>query len=208
MSHEQSRQIHPDGANRLHLTVNSQIVPFFFPVLQKGFMQKIQVGCSLKELLSAGFGLSAEYIENRIQTIFLNGKPVDDMDTAIVRDGSSLALSSAMPGVLGATLRRGGYYSRMRSQITHVEEAESPQRAEGQIIVKLFNLTVRELGPMFFERGIWIDAEDLKDFFKSQSRDFWRGCVETAIDGRNVDMAKILSWDFTAKRVYLQLRTA
>jgi hypothetical protein len=130
------------------------------------------------------------------------------MDTAIVRDGSSLALSSAMPGVLGATLRRGGYYSRMRSQITHVEEAESPQRTEGQIIVKLFNLTVRELGPMFLERGIWIDAEDLKDFFKSQSRDFWRGCVETAIDGRNVDMAKILSWEFTAKRVYLQLRTA
>jgi hypothetical protein len=50
MSHEQSRQIHPDGANRLHLTVKSQIVPFFFLVLQKGFMQKIQVGCFLTSL--------------------------------------------------------------------------------------------------------------------------------------------------------------
>jgi hypothetical protein len=113
-----------------------------------------------------------------------------------------------MPGVLGATLRRGGYYSRMRSQITHVEEAESPQRTDGQIIVKLFNLTIRELGPMFLERGIWIDAKDLKDFFKSQSHDFWVGCVEATVDGINVDVAKIRSWDFTAKGVYLQLQTA
>jgi hypothetical protein len=188
--------------------VKAQFVPFFFPILQKGFTQKIKVGCSVMALLSDQFGLSAEYIENRIQTIFLNGKPIDDMDTATVRDGSSLALSSAMPGVLGATLRRGGYYSRMRSQITHVEEAESPQRTDGQIIVKLFNLTIRELGPMFLERGIWIDAEDLKDFFKSQSHDWGGGYVEATVDGRNVDMAKIPSWDFTAKRVYLQLQTA
>jgi hypothetical protein len=74
--------------------------------------------------------------------------------------------------------------------------------------VKLFNLTIRELGPMFLERGIWIDAEDLKDFFKSQSHDFWVGCAEATVDDRNVDMAKIPAWDFTTKRVYLQLQTA
>lgn len=159
-------------------------------------------------LLSDQFGLSAEYIENRIQTIFLNAKPIDDMDTATVRDGSILALSSAMPGVLGATLRRGGFYSRMRSQITYVEEAELPQRKDGQIIVKLFNLTIRELGPMFLERGIWIDAEDLKEFFKSQSHDLGGGGVEATVDGRNIDMAKILSWDFTAERIYLQLQSS
>jgi hypothetical protein len=53
-----------------------------------------------------------------------------------------------------------------------------------------------------------MDAEDLKDFFKSQSHDFWVGCAEATVDDRNVDMAKIPSWDFTAKRVYLQLQTA
>ena len=208
MNDERLRQIPADGANHLSLTVKARLIPFFFPILQKGFAQKIKVGCSIMALLADRFGLSADYIENRIQTIFLNGKPVDDMDSAIVRDGSILALSSAMPGVLGATLRRGGYYSRMRSQITHVEEAESPQRTDGQIIVKLFNLTIRELGPMFFERGIWIDAEDLKDFFKSQSHDFTGGCVEATVDGKNIDMAKIPSLDFTDKQVYLQIRVA
>jgi len=169
MNHASSCEIDADRENHLRLTVKAQAVPLFFPILQKGFIQKITVGCSMMSLLSDQFGLSAEYIESRIQTIFLNGKPIDDMDTAIVRDGSILALSSAMPGVLGATLRRGGYYSRMRSQITHVEEVESPQRTDGQIIVKLFNLTIRELGPLFLQRGIWMDKEELKDFFKSQS---------------------------------------
>lgn len=159
-------------------------------------------------LLSDQFGLPAEYIENRIQTIFLNGKPVDNMDTAMVRDGSILALSSAMPGVLGATLRRGGYYSQMRSQITHVEEAESPRQKDGQIIVKLFNLTIRELGPLFLERGILIDGEDLKDFFKGRLHDLEGGCVAATADGGSIEMAEIPSWNLTAPQVKLQLRTA
>jgi hypothetical protein len=90
MSHEQSRQIYADKANHLRLTVKTQLVPFFFPILQKGFTQKIKVGCSLMTLLSDQFGLPAEYIENKIQTIFLNGKPIDDMDTVTVRDGSPI----------------------------------------------------------------------------------------------------------------------
>jgi hypothetical protein len=95
----------------------------------------------------------------------------------------------------------------MRSQITHVEEAESPQRTDGQIIVKLFNLTIRELGPLFLQRGIWMDSEELSDFFKSQSHHLEGGCVEVTVDGRNAEMAKIPSWNFTAKWVHLQLGT-
>ena len=194
--------------NEVRLTVRARQVPSFFPLLQRGFTQKIQTGCSVRSLLSGQFGLSPEYIENRIQTLFLDGKPIDDIDQATVRDGSSLALSSAMPGVLGATLRRGGYYSRMRSQITHVEGAESPQRADGQIIVKLFNLTLRELGPLFLQRGIWVDADVLKDFFGSRPDDWRDGCVESAADGRNVGIADIAHRDFTGSPVHLQVRMA
>jgi hypothetical protein len=203
-----SHQTNADRSNRVRLTVKAHVVPFFFPILQKGFTQKIKVGCSVMSLLSDQFGLSAEYIENRIQTVFLNGKPIDDMGTAIVRDGSSLALSSALPGVLGATLRKGGYYSRMRSQITHVEDAESPERRDGQIIVKLFNLTIRELGPMFLARGIWIDADILKDLFRGQSHDLGDGCVEAMADGKSIDVLKIPSLDFTDPLVHLQIQTA
>lgn len=202
---------HPENAGRVNevrLTVRACLVPSFFPLLQRGFTQKIQAGCSVRSLLSGQLGLSADYIENRIQTLFLDGKPIDDIDAATVRDGSSLALSSAMPGVLGATLRRGGYYSRMRSQITHVEGVEAPRRADGRIVVKLFNLTLRELGPLFLERGIRVDADVLKDFFGSRPDDWRDGCVEAAVDGRNVGIADIAHLDFTGSPVHMQVRTA
>ncbi len=198
---------HADQANQVRLTLKAHLVPFFFPLLQRGFTQKIQVGCSVRSLLSDQFRLSVEYIEHRIQTVFLNGKPVDDIDAAIVRDGSRLALSSAMPGVLGATLRRGGYYSRMRSQITHVESAAPPLRTDGRIIVKLFNLTIRELGPVFLARGIWVDGELLADFFRSRSNNWRDGCIEAEVDGRNIGIAEIPHRDFTGSPVYLRIRT-
>lgn len=207
MSDEPSFPEHADRANQVRLTVKAPLIPFFFPLLQRGFTQVIQAGCTVRSLLSDQFGLSAEYIEKRIQTIFLNGKPVDDFDTAIVRDGSSLALSSAMPGVLGATLRRGGYYSRMRSQITHVESAAPPRRSDGRIVVKLFNLTIRELGPVFLARGIWVDGENLTDFLRGRSNDWGDGCVEAEVDGRNIGIAEMPPRDFTGSPVHLQVRT-
>jgi hypothetical protein len=180
----------------------------FLPLLQKGFVLQTEVGCSLRELLAERFGIPMEYIENRIQTVFLDGKPVDDIDAAVVRDGAVLALSSAMPGLLGAIMRKGGYYSRMRSPIGHGADKDVPRRAEGRVVVKLFNLTVRELGPLFLERGIRIDAEDLKSLFGSRPEALEEGCVEAAIDGRKVEPAMIPSFSFASNRVYLEVRTA
>jgi hypothetical protein len=190
------------------LTVKAEFVPFFFPLLQKGFTQKTEVGCSLRELLAERFGISAEYIENRIQTVFLDGKPVDDMDAAVIRDGAVLALSSAMPGLLGAIMRKGGYYSRMRSPIGQGTDGDAPRRADGQVIVKLFNLTVRDLGPLFLERGIRIDPEDLKNLFRSRPGVLEEGCMEAAVDGRRVDPATLPALDLPGGQVYLELRTA
>lgn len=190
------------------MTVKPGFVPFFFPLLQKGFVMKTEVGCSLRELLAERFGISGEYIEKRIQTVFLDGKPVDDMDAAVVRDGAVLALSSAMPGLLGAIMRKGGYYSRMRSPIGPGANGDSPLRADGQVVVKLFNLTVRELGPLFLERGIRVGAEDLKNLFRSRPQDLADGCVEAAADGRQVDPAQLPALDLPGVQVYLELRTA
>ena len=208
MNREPSRPLPAQRANRLLLTVKAGLVPLFFPLLQKGFAQEVRTGGTVRELLAGQFGLSSEYIEKRIQTIFLDGKPIDDMDTTIIRDGSTLALSSALPGVLGATLRRGGYYSRMRSQITHVEKAETPEAADGQIIVKLFNLTIRELGTLFLTRGIGMDAEDVRDFFRSLLPDAQGILIAAQVDGQNVDTEKTPSWNFTSGWVYLQLKTS
>src|SRR3989304_1732354 len=111
----------------------------FFQLLQRGFMLKAQVGCSIKRFLCEQVGLSPEYIAEKIQTVFLDGRPVDDLDSAIIKDGARLALSAAMPGLVGATMRRGGIYSSFRNTITHRETGARYAIGEGFVHLKLFN---------------------------------------------------------------------
>src|SRR4030042_1220880 len=160
---------------RLDLTLQSALVPLFFPILQKGFVLQAQVGCSVKTFLLEELRLSKEYIERRIQTVFLDGQAVDDVDRVTVRNGAVLALSGALPGLLGAALRRGGFYAALRSQITCKQNQESQAIGKGQMTLKLFNLTVRELGPSLLERGIGIGAREAGGFFRGRAGDFWGG---------------------------------
>ncbi len=90
----------------------------FFQFLQGGFFLGASVGCSIHELLCEQLGLGEEYVLQRITTLFLDGKPVDDIDSAVVRDGATLSLSAAMPGLVGAAMRRGGAFASLRSSIT------------------------------------------------------------------------------------------
>ncbi len=143
----------------------------FFSLVQKGFAIKARAGSSIKNLLCEQFGVDANYVEDRIQTIFLDGKPVDDVETAIVKDGCTLALSAAVGGLVGSTFRRGSALAAFRDEITYREQDEiSGLDGAETVTVKLFNLLVGELGPAFLREGITVkklDAERvLKDLFK------------------------------------------
>jgi hypothetical protein len=133
------------------------------PLFQQGIRVEIETGCTVKALLMEQWGLPQDYVMGRISTLFLNGKPVDDMEAAIVRDGAVLALSSAMPGLVGAVMRRGGYYASLRGGITYHETAAGASRRSGTITVKLFNLLIRELGPAFLAQGFRVRCRDLPD---------------------------------------------
>lgn len=168
------------AAGRLRITVPADRVPCFFPLLQKGFALGVPVGMPIRELLHDSFGLTDEYIEERIQTVFLDGKPVDDIDTALIRDGATLALAPAMPGLMGAMLRRGGYYSPMRSGITHRADAAPQGIGKGRIVMKLFGMALRELGPRLLARGIEVDAGDLVRIVRELPGDCLEGTAGVA----------------------------
>jgi len=191
----------------LCLCLEDDLIPRFFQLLQQGFIVKAQVDCSIKTLLCQQLDLSPEYLEERIQTIFLDGKPVDDVHSATVKQGSTLALSAALPGIVGASLRKGGYYAPMRSQISYREVTPPGPLQEGVIILKLFNLTLKELGPTFLKRGVWINREDLSDFFKRQPGDFWSAFKAARVDGKKFDLEKIPEIRLADRYVLLQLRT-
>ncbi len=124
-------------------------------------------GCSLTALLTEQLGVDPDYIDNRIKTAFLNGRPVDDYDTAIVSDKAVLALSAAMPGLVGATFRSGGILSVFRSGISFQNTDDAVQvKTQGTITLKLFNLLVREMGPGILERGVQVALSILEEAVK------------------------------------------
>jgi len=167
--------------------IEPALFPKFFEILQGGFMVKCRVGISIKTLLCEELGLTPAYVMGRISTIFLDGKPVDDIESAVIKDGSSLALSAAMPGLVGATMRREGVYSSLRSSITYEEKHSNYLSKEGLISLKLYNLLIDELGPLLLKRGIFVKSTELSAFLTKQPDNFWRGCKEILLGGKPVE---------------------
>ena len=122
--------------------------------------------CTLRRFLEEILGLAPAYIDERVQTILLDGLAVDNLDAAIVRPGTRLALSAAMPGVAGATLRRGGHYAPMRRGITLMEESSAPS-SETQppfwMELRCFNDIGREQGLNLLRHGVAVSPEFLTD---------------------------------------------
>ena len=72
-------------------------LPLLLPLLQQGVQIEIENDCSLEDLLCRQWGLERDYVLGRISTLFLDGRPVDDIETARVTDGARLAQESAGP---------------------------------------------------------------------------------------------------------------
>jgi hypothetical protein len=190
---------------KISLTVKPDRLSLFSPLLGQGFTLTIRTGISVRDLLCLQIGVSDDYLDQRIQTIFLDGKVVDNVDTAVIRQGSTLALSAAMPGLAGATLRRGGAYAAMRSQISHKNNTVDDSAENGTVMLKLFNLVALELGPMFLKQGIWIDGKNLKNFFERVPDFFWDGCLNAEINGISQNVRKISLMELK-QQVFLKLK--
>jgi hypothetical protein len=193
-------------ATKLNLIVKQDRISLFSSLLGQGFTLKVQTGISVRNLLCRQIGVSDDYLDQRIQTIFLDGKVVDNVDTAKIRQGSTLALSAALPGLAGATLRRGGAYAAMRSQISHKNDIAEDFDENGTVILKLFNIVALELGPMFLKQGIWIDGKNLENFFLRVPDFFWEGCLAAEIDGIPLDIREMSLMEWKQKQVFLKLK--
>jgi hypothetical protein len=190
----------------LLMVVRDDRISHFQELLQRGVRVKALIGSTVQSFLCDGLGIDPQYVEERIQTVFLNGKAVDDPSSAIITDRSTIALSAAMPGLLGATLRKGGYYSRMRSEISYPGEGEI-QPHEGWVLLKLFNLLPREIGPLVLQKGVAVKGKDLQDFFIKRSSFFWQGCVEVRLKGKKLDPAKLVEMKWPEEDVLLRVQS-
>ncbi len=153
----------------------SKLRTFHF-LLQQGLRIETLVGGSVQDFLVRQLGLNPKVIDEKIQTIFFNGKAVDDPGRAFLTDGASLALSGALPGLVGATMRRGGFYASLRNPITFQGGPGFQGPQKGKIVLKLFNILLQDLGPRILENGFMIEESKLLDFLRRNESDLADEC--------------------------------
>ena len=151
----------------ISLQMSADQLHAFFPILQKGVTVPATVGCTLRSLLCDQLAIPADYLTDRITTIFIDNHPLDDLDRTIVQDGSRVTLSAAMPGLVGATMRRGGFYAALRQGISNVTDSGAAKDACGEIRLKLFNLLLAEIGPLVLARGVILEQCELADLLQN-----------------------------------------
>ena len=191
----------------LRFSFNQIPITSFSPLLQKGFYVET-VTCKLLDLLCLTCGLEPHEVQARIQTLFLNGKPVDDIVRARVKNEDCLALSSAMPGLVGATMRSGGVLAGFRRSISHRSQSVESGEEGGIISIKLFNLLINEIGPRFLKQSILVLSIDLRDLLASWSDLDWKRCLRVELNRQIIHADTLLAKDWSQEPEFICLQAA
>ncbi|MHC1727642.1 MAG: hypothetical protein AB9866_16835 [Syntrophobacteraceae bacterium] len=181
--------------HKLRLKVEEGGISRFFSILQQGVFISGRPLSTLWEVLdSAGF--SRKYLEERVQTLFLNGSAVDDIESEKVRGGSVIALSAAMPGLVGAIFRKGSPISALRSRTEDCSAARADLNSKELVRLKLFNTVAREMGPMILGCGAILRAPELESFLTGRRELLGNVILEAELDGESLDPERLFLGSF------------
>jgi hypothetical protein len=191
--------------HHISLVMDKERIGDFFPIMQRGFLVPAWLPCTVGNLLHEQFGIDSAYVSDRITTIFLDGKAIDDPDEALVSDHSTIALSAAMPGVVGASLRRGSFYAAMRDAVTYTDREIPAESFAGVVCIKIFNLLLNELGQGFLKGGIIMTPSDLSDFILDHPETIRQGCHVGAKNGQPFDPSSLTEGNMFGKDDIIKL---
>ncbi|MDL2267250.1 hypothetical protein LJC46_04595 [Desulfovibrio sp. OttesenSCG-928-G15] len=143
-------------AHTLHIPLAD---PAWKLLMQSGVVVRCTVGITFDLMLRREFGLTEEQIAP-VDSIILDGMPVDEPEHTVVPGGSRLALASGLPGITGLSMKKGSAVRGLRSGITHTRSAEVTP-TPGEITLSLYSLTLPELAGHFLARGVGVTPEQL-----------------------------------------------
>jgi hypothetical protein len=198
-----------DSFDELIIRGDDTLIAEMNPLLQSGFFLRVPTRTSLREILLA-CGLSNEFIDSSINTIFRNSHPVDDIDRTCITEGDVVGLSGSMPGLVGATLRAGSYLSSYRSNITLDPEEIPESHDEGFIQLKVFNVVLKEAGELFLDRGVYLKNVVLSEFLKSRNNSFFGHCQAMIHNGTKMEIPQE-NWgdlEFSCDMIFLSVKKA
>ena len=188
----------------LSMVVKPGHIQRFLYLFTSGVRLPVTIGDTVKATVCGQLGVAVDYFEECIQTIFLNFKAVDTPETARVEDGAIVALSAAMPGLVGATLRKGGTYATLRRAISFGKNAGTVITRKGFITLKLLNMVAYELGPAFLARGVAISRAQLVELLTTKL-DLQGACQEIRLDKTMVTWMQLQAQDWANQHVLLRV---
>lgn len=148
----------------LKLSVSLEKIELFTTLLQSGIILPCRTGTPIGVFLDNLPGFDLSYISERIQTIFLDGHAVDDLQRPFAKSRHVLALSAAMPGLAGAIFRRNSMCAALRTRPLQTASS-SKSEEETEVHLKLFNMIAREKGAGILAAGGYFTGETLHEFF-------------------------------------------
>lgn len=162
----------------------------FTTLLQGGFFLDIRQGTSIGELLESLPGFSHDYIQEKVETIFLDGLPADDLAQPLLNDETVLAISSAMPGLAGAIFRKNSVHASLRTHPQIISPKSQTSLKQIQVRLKLFNTIAVEKGEQILNEGCTIMASTLKRFLNY--RQVLTSCIKKIkVNGEEITLSKL-----------------
>ncbi len=150
------------------ITVPDKFLVMFTTLLQSGIEISCPAGKSLAHFLAELPAFTKQYITETVQTIFLDGEPVDNLKQGFTKKRQTLALSASMPGLAGAILRRNSFHAALRERARQPSN-NTPGVTETIVTLKLFNTIAQDKGPSFLAEGITINSQKVTQFFTTRS---------------------------------------
>lgn len=170
---------------------NTRNYYLFNQFLQYGVDVWISAPLSVRAFLTDVLGLDAQYVEKNVSTIFVDGHPVDDIDTAEVAAGTELALSGPLPGVCGITMRRQSPVARMRCGIAYDAFEHEEHFGAGFVRMKVFNFILRDISARLWQRGCIVPADRLCSLLDDADKGL--DIVSASIAGNDISPASLSS---------------
>lgn len=189
-------------------TVTFYVVPeslhLFTTLLQSGIEIKTKTATVMGDFLCQIPGFTSEYIRCTVETIFLNGTPVDDVNLPLTGSAPVLALSAAMPGLAGAIFRKNSIHSALRTQTNLLEDFVDETKTL-TVNLKLFNSIAKERGPFLLETGVTIKASKLLTFLQSRTGlcDY---ITDIKLNNEAVNVATLLASILKFQTIYLKVK--
>jgi hypothetical protein len=165
----------------------------FAGLLAAGIEVPVNGPASIHDFCHRQLDIPRAYLEARIQSVFLDRRPVEGLHETLLRRGHSLTVSAARAGFYGAILRR----HRSTDQDSALPPAAPGSKRMSRpgpflIHMQLASFAASELAGPILRRGVALGRQRLRDFLSRQAGDFWTACGGVILDARPMRSGRAL----------------